>query len=117
MKKTLLATVMVIATGFSGALLADDHGKAGDRHEKYMQHMTKTLDLSTEQQTQLKAIHETHGEQYRALREQHKNEVNALLNADQQAKLAEMREQKREKMAERWKDGKKKQGDKAQGSN
>lgn len=116
MKKTLLATVMVIATGFSGALLADEHGKAGDRHEKYMQHMTKELDLSSEQQTQLKGIYEKHGAEHRALREKHQSEVNAVLNTDQQAKLADLREKKREKMAERWKEGKKKRADKADGN-
>lgn len=107
MKKILLASVMVIATGFSGALLADHHGKTGDRHQKHMQYMSEQLELSSEQQTQLQSLHEQHGEQYRALREQHRTEVNAILSEEQQTKMTEMRESKREKMAKRWEDGKK----------
>lgn len=108
MKKTLLATVMVLATGFSGALLADSHGKSGDRYEKHMQYMTEKLELSSEQQGQLKGLHEKQREQRRALRETHQAEVNAILTQEQQAKMAEMRAEKHENMKKHWEEGKKK---------
>lgn len=115
MKKILLASVMVIATGLSGSLLADNHGKSAERHDRHMQYMSKSLDLTSDQETRIRAINEEHASEYRSLRDKHQADINAVLTPEQQEKMTELREQKREKMSKRWEDGKEKRKQRADG--
>lgn len=113
MKKIILSTAIVIATGFSGALMAGDHGKSFDHKDKFMVYIAEELELTSEQQDQLKAVHQEHGEKYGLMRQQHQADVNAILTEKQQAKMAELHDKKRKKYAEK---GKKKHDHEEKGS-
>lgn len=102
------------------------HGMRGGMHarrmspERQLEHMTKMLDLSAEQQAKLKPILEArdqkmrtmwkeHAEQMRQMREQmmaanqeSKTQVDAVLTPAQQQKLDAMMQRRMERMHEHW---------------
>ena len=88
MKKFLLATTLIVAAGLSSVLLAAP--AAGDRHERGMERMTEALSLTTEQQEQIRQIHEEEGAK-----------LDAVLTAEQREKADAMHEERRERMEER----------------
>lgn len=103
MKKYLLATTLIIATGLSGSLLADAAagGPApGDRHERGMQRMAEALSLSSEQQEQIRQIREEQGAKFKTLREESKARIDAVLTAEQREKAAALHAERRERMKE-----------------
>jgi protein CpxP len=79
LSKSLLAFVLAIFAGMAVA----GHGSHGDRHHAWM---AKKLDLTEEQQTQIKAIREEAKEEGKALREEKKalhKEMKTLLSSDE----------------------------------
>ena len=99
MKKFLLATTLIVAAGLSSVLLAAP--TAGDRHERGMERMTEALSLTTEQQEQIRQIHEEEGAKLKSIREEGKARMDAVLTAEQREKADAMHEERRERMEER----------------
>src|SRR5262249_15001470 len=95
------------------------YGKRGHRHGMHFQKMAEKLNLSQQQQEQLKPMFQQSREQakairndasltpeqkkqkFEALRESTKAQMNGVLSPDQQKQLAELREQGKARMAER----------------
>ena len=59
------------------------------------------MNLTEEQKTQMKALHEKHREEIKALREKHQQEVKAILTDEQWKKLQEMKPQRPQGMGGR----------------
>jgi len=101
---TLVAslTLLVGAAAFAGDKCSDcDKEKGGKGHKGHMEKMAKCLDLTAEQQEQVKAIHEKYCEQMKAadkdakkvVREQMIAEISAILTPEQQEKFAAKRKE------------------------
>ena len=106
---------LMVAGLFSGALLfgagaawadGDDHGYGHDPKSQ-LEHLTKKLDLSKEQQDKiLPIIEDKHQKmeglhsQMQEIRKQAMSQIEAELTPDQQAKWKEMQEKRKEKMKE-----------------
>ncbi|MEH6564923.1 MAG: Spy/CpxP family protein refolding chaperone [Halopseudomonas sp.] len=96
MKKILLATTLIIATGLSGALFAAPD--AADRPARGMERMAKELSLTAEQQEQIDQIREEQRAQMKTLREQGKARFDEVLTAEQREKMQTLHEERRERM-------------------
>ncbi|MEL0167561.1 MAG: Spy/CpxP family protein refolding chaperone [Pseudomonadaceae bacterium] len=107
MKKTLLATTLMLATGLSTALMAapanDDTPppRDGSMHERGFERMAEELSLTDEQKTQLQQIREEERTKFQTLREESKARFDAVLTAEQRQKMEQLHEQRRERMQER----------------
>ena len=100
MKKTLLATTLLLTTGLSGILMAAPGNDAPPR-ERGFERMAEELQLTDEQKTQLQQIREEESEKFKTLRAESKARFDAVLTAEQRQKMEEMHEQRRERMEER----------------
>ena len=99
MKKTLIAGLFALTTATAGAALAaPDAADRGKHHERHLERMASELQLTTEQQEQLRAVHAEQFEKMKALHEEKKQKVDAILTAEQRTKLQELRDDRREKM-------------------
>jgi Spy/CpxP family protein refolding chaperone len=99
MKHTLLACVLVFASGFSAASFAEQPKHMEGAHERRMERMTQELGLSADQQTRIGALNNTYAERYHELSQTHRDEVRKLLSEDQQAKMQKMHDERRDRMA------------------
>ena len=102
---TLVASLALLvgAAAFAGDKCDGDcdKGEGHKGHKGHMEKMAKCLDLSAEQQEQIKAIHEKYCGQMKAadadakkaLKEQMIAEVNAILTPEQQEKFAAKRKE------------------------
>lgn len=91
---TLIKT-MVVMTVLSWPLagMAGMEGIMEGHHAHRLEHLTKELNLSPEQQQKLKAIFQEEHEKFRALREEHDQKLSAVLTAEQNAKFQALKEQ------------------------
>lgn len=112
MKHTLIACTLVLTTGLSAASMAGQHQDHKGMHDRHMEHMTRELGLTEQQQEQIGSVNSKYAERYRETRQAHRDEVRKLLNAEQQEKMETLRDERREKMAKRHADYKR--GDQAQ---
>jgi len=105
MKNILIASLFTLTTAASAAAFAapDDMGKYHDRH---MQRMSSELQLTEEQQQQLRAIHQEQFGKMKALHEEKQEKVNAILTEEQRGKWQELREQRRADMKKHMQDRK-----------
>ncbi|MDR4494860.1 MAG: Spy/CpxP family protein refolding chaperone [Nitrospirales bacterium] len=106
---------LIVAGLFSSALIlgagaawadGDDHGYGHDP-KSHLEHLTKKLDLTKEQQDKILPIIEDKHKKMEALhnqmkeiRQQAMSQIEAELTPDQQAKWKEMQEKRKEKMKE-----------------
>lgn len=100
MKKLILC--LVLSTLSVGSFAGED------RQERYMERMEKKLELTADQQTQLKAIYDKNAAERKALRESmHRlhestnNDIRAILTPEQQAKFDKMKERRKQKHMEK----------------
>jgi|GEM_PF-4712732 len=125
-RSLLILAAAFAAACFVPAVQAQPEGKPrrerpphGERADAMRDHMAKALNLTAEQQSQIKAIHEKEREQrqaimaaagedraqvrekMKALREATVQQVDAVLTPEQQVKARELRAQGKEKMKER----------------
>ena len=105
MKPTLITAVLVLATAASASVLAApaDMGKYHDRH---LQRMTSELQLSEEQQQQLRTVHQEHLDKMKTLHQDKQDQVKAILSDEQHGKWQTLREQRRDKMKQHMQDRK-----------
>lgn len=105
MKNILIASLFALTTAASAAAMAaPEH--MGKYHDKHMQRMSSELQLTEEQQQELRAVHKEQFGKMKALHEEKQEKVNAILTDEQRGKWQEMREQRREKMKEHMQDRK-----------
>ena len=97
MKNILIASLFALTTAASAAVFAVSED-ASKHHEKHMQRMFSELQLTEDQQQQLRTVHEQHFGKMKALHEEKQEKVNAILTDEQRAKWQELREQRRENM-------------------
>lgn len=114
MKKTLIAGLFAFTTAVSCAALAMPgmDRNMSKYHDKHMERMATELELTAEQQEQMRSLHEEHFEKMKALHEEKKEKVNAILNDEQREKMQQMHEEKREQMKQHMQDRKDRHGDK-----
>src|SRR5690554_5423418 len=98
MKPILIAGLFTLTTALATSTLAATEAP-GKHHQRHMERMASELQLTEQQQEQLRGIHQQQQrEQMRTLREQRQEQVNAVLTEEQRSKLQELREQRREEM-------------------
>lgn len=97
MKHFLIAGLFTLATAVSAAALAEPADKAG-YHDRHMQRMASELQLSEQQQEQLREVHKEQFEKMKALHEERQEKIEGILTDEQRAKWQELREQRREDM-------------------
>jgi protein CpxP len=86
----LTATVFLAAPGFAEG---NQHGKHGEaRHQKMMQRMQENLDLTDQQVTQIKAIFESHKEDFKRI----KGEMKSTFTDEQRQAMKEMRQSRKQ---------------------
>lgn len=97
MKHVLIAGLLTLATVTSSAVFAapGEHGQVYDRH---MQRMAGELQLTEQQQEQLREVHREQFEKMKALHAEREKKVEAILTDEQRGKWRELREQRREDM-------------------
>ncbi|EKF74238.1 hypothetical protein A11A3_09570 [Alcanivorax hongdengensis A-11-3] len=101
MKKVLIATLLVASSAVMAAPAPDDMPPP---HEgRMMEHMSKKLELTDQQQAQIQAIFKAQGEKMKALHTETESKINGVLNAEQQKKFAEMKEKRKARM-EKWRE-------------
>jgi Spy/CpxP family protein refolding chaperone len=98
MKKTLIALTLSLA--IPAAAIAVGPGGTVDYRPR-LERMTRTLDLSEQQQADLEALFRKQAEQRRAQREKNRAQIRAILTEEQAAKLDEMRARRMERFAGR----------------
>lgn len=105
MKPILIAGLLALSTAASASVLAapEDMSKYHDRH---MQRMTSELQLTEEQQQQLRTVHQEQFDKMKALHQEKQEKVEAILTDEQRSKWQELREERREKMKKHMQDRK-----------
>ncbi|PRB80605.1 periplasmic heavy metal sensor [Pseudomonas sp. MYb185] len=99
MKKILIAGLFALTTATAGAALAaPDAAEMGKHHQKHLERLASELQLTAEQQEQLRAVHTEQFEKMKALRDEKQQKVDAILTDEQRTKLQELRDNRREKM-------------------
>lgn len=101
MKKIATVALALFTTAaLAGAANADGprHGPGSDRMVK---HMTQELNLTDQQQSQMKSIFEEQGTKMSALREETKGKIDQVLTAEQQAQAKQLREERMNKWKEK----------------
>ena len=114
MKKTLMAGLFALTTAAASVALAMP-GMDGDmrkHHDRHMERIATELELTAEQQEQLRTVHEEHFEKMKALHEDKQERVEAILTAEQRQKMQELHEEKREKMKKHMEQRKERNSDK-----
>lgn len=95
MKKTVAALAL-------GAILIPAAVIAGGHYgEHRAERMAEQLQLTEQQQTEMKKIYEEQHEQRRALREQTHKRLNDILTPEQQAKWQQLRDERRKRFCDR----------------
>jgi len=106
-KLTTLLIAALLGTGaFAVAASPDDYRdqRHEERVEKRIDHMTEQLNLSAEQQKQIRALYEKHREERKAMRDAKKKDLEAILTKEQREKWQKHREDR--KRCKRGKKGK-----------
>lgn len=99
MKHILIAGLLALSTAASASVLAAP-ADMSKYHDKHMQRMTSELQLTEEQQQQLRAVHQEQFDKMKALHQEKQEKVDAILTDEQRSKWQELREQRHEKMKE-----------------
>ena len=97
MKHVLIAGLFTLATAASAAVLAAP-GDKGQMYDRHMQRMASELQLTDQQQEQLREVHREQFEKMKALHEEREKKVESILTEEQRGKWQELREQRREGM-------------------
>jgi Spy/CpxP family protein refolding chaperone len=97
--KTIIA--LALAAIIPTAVLAATDGGAGYHRGPNVERLAERLDLSAEQQEQVRALFEAHKAERQAMREKMRASMAEVLTPDQQAKMETMREMRRAKRKER----------------
>ena len=94
-KLIALSTALLLGTTTMAAIASPDgYGPRHDRMEKRIERMTEQLNLTTEQQAQIKTMFEEHKDERKAMRERMHKDINAVLNEEQQSRFKAFREQR-----------------------
>lgn len=97
MKNFLLASVTAITIGLSGSVFAG-YEKGGEYHDRYMDRLTEKLDLTPEQQEQVREIKKEQMEKHREVHEQSQERMNDVLNDEQRQRFEEFHKENRDRM-------------------
>ena len=104
-KVTTLALALFTSAALAGTAMAGPKHGPGPGSERMVKHMTEELNLSEQQQGQVKAIFDEQGKKMRALHDETKGKIDQVLTPEQKAKAKELREERikhwKEKKAER----------------
>lgn len=97
MKHILIAGLFALTTAASASALAAP--ESPDRHHaRHLERLSNTLELTPEQQEELRTVHQEHFEKMKALHAEKQEQVDTILTAEQRNKLQELREQRRNDM-------------------
>lgn len=99
-------TMKMMGWALVGLLLAvpafaEHGGKQGWDSEKRIKKMAQRLNLTEEQQTEMKKIYEEKQQEMKALHEKYQQKIQALLTEEQKKKFEEWKTKKKEKMEKR----------------
>src|SRR5690606_19384597 len=92
-KPILIAGLFTLTTALATSTLAATEAP-GKHHQRHMERMASELQLTEQQQEQLRDIHQQQREQMRTLREQRQEQVNAVLTEEQRNTPQQLREQR-----------------------
>lgn len=99
MKKNILAIALAAMVPFSFAMAGDGKHFDGQNHQKMHEKFAQELNLTAEQQVQIKEIKAKH----REARKAEMDEIKNVLTPEQQVKMKEMRSEMKEKHKDRMK--------------
>ena len=94
-KVTTLALVLLTGATLAGTVSAEP--PRGPQPERMVEHMSRQLDLTEDQQARMKTIFEEQGEKMRALHEETRQRIDGVLTKEQRVKAEELREERKEK--------------------
>lgn len=97
MKNLLLASITAITIGLSGSVFAGSD-KSGEYHHRHMDRLTEKLDLTPEQQEQVREIKKEQMEKHREVHEQSRERMNEVLNDEQRQRFEEFHKENHERM-------------------
>lgn len=108
MKHTLIAGLFALATATTALAAPDDMHKY---HERHMERLSSELQLTTEQQEQVRAVHKEQFDKMKELHQEKQEKIRAILTDEQRTQWEELREERRDKMKKHMKDRKDKRGE------
>ncbi|UAW97356.1 hypothetical protein KEM63_11050 [Halopseudomonas nanhaiensis] len=101
MKKILISSAFALAAVMSAPTMAGAHMDK-EHGEKHMQRLTEKLDLTPEQQEQVKSIYKEQMEKHKEIKEEGKKRMSEVLNDEQEKKLEEMHKERKEEMKKKY---------------
>ncbi|SDS62406.1 hypothetical protein SAMN05216421_1865 [Halopseudomonas xinjiangensis] len=101
MKKILIASAFALATAISAPSMANT-GMDKEHGERHMQRLTEKLDLTSEQQEQVRNIYQEQMQKHKEIKEQGKQRMSEVLNDEQEKKLEEMHKERQERMKKKY---------------
>ena len=101
MKKILISSAFALAAVMSAPSMAGEHMDK-EHGEKHMQRMTERLDLTPEQQEQVKSIYQEQMQKHKQIKEEGKKRMSEVLNDEQEQKLEQMHQERKEKMKKKY---------------
>ncbi|WP_150046036.1 Spy/CpxP family protein refolding chaperone [Methylomonas rhizoryzae] len=102
MNKTIIAIALAVTVPFAVIAASQTEGEPNQYHRgDRIERMTKELNLSDQQKTQLKDIFQQHHQKHEALRQELRQQLQTVLSAEQLAKFDEKRKNRHEKWRHR----------------
>ena len=97
MIKKIIILVLVLAIPLTLSAFPGDKGGFEGHHANRVEHLTKKLDLTTEQKTQVDALFKAQDEKFKAIREETHKRLQEVLTKAQMTELDELKKQCHEK--------------------
>lgn len=95
MKKTLLTLAIVLTFPLTAAAFPGGHGPGSEEHQKHrIERLTKELNLTDEQKTQVEAIFKEQHDKFKALREETHAKLGTVLSPEQMTRMEELKKQR-----------------------
>lgn len=97
MNKKIITIVLALALPLTVAAFPGDKGGFEGHHGNRVEHMAKSLDLTTEQKTKVEALFNEQKEKLKVIHEQTRTQLQEILTKEQMTKMDEMKKQRHEK--------------------
>ena len=97
MNKKIIILALALALPLTAAAFSGDKGDFEGHHANRVEHLTKKLDLTTEQKTKVDALFKTQDEKLKIIHEETQTRLQEVLTKAQMTKLDELKKQRHEK--------------------
>lgn len=93
MNKTVVSIALALALPLSAWALPEEPADVEGHHANRMEHLSKSLDLTAEQKTQVEALFNDERSKLKAIHDETQSRLQDILTKEQIVKLAEIKKQ------------------------